>query len=110
LDEEVKTAESEVKQADSRLQDAKERLTDVKTRTEAKDAELAKRKTAASDKLNSHAREAEEASVKIDQAKADQSMDRAVASGDKGAVSVQLHDKVDSSKMTVSRDCRVFER
>lgn len=109
LDDEVKAAEGEVQTSDARLQEAKERLTEVRTRSDAKEAELNKRKGSATQKLSSHARETEEAALKIDQARVDQTLARTTAASDKTAVNVQMR-KEAPSKMVFTRDCRVYER
>lgn len=107
-DTETKMAESEVQQADARLKDAQERLADVSQRSAEKEAELAKRKADANSKLHSSARESEEARLKMDQAKAEQSLNRAMAASDTAPLHVQMQNK--SSKMTLNKDCRVYDQ
>ncbi len=116
MEEEAKVAESEVSQSDARMADAQDRLKEVRAKNREREAELSQRRTAAMKHMNSHDRERAEAMLRIDQARADQTNNRAIAARDSGSVSLQLTRKTASvtasaaGMMTLSRDCRVHER
>src|SRR6185312_7959535 len=110
---ETKMAESEMKESDARLADARERLADVQARANKETAAMNKRKGAITDKLNSHDRQAEEASLRMDQDSAEQKLGRAVDSVDDPHMNVRLTSGAKTaapSHMKVTRNCPVFAR
>lgn len=113
MEEEVKIAEAEVKAGEARMKDSEDRLTGMREKADQREAELTARKGAVEQTIESRA--AQEAIQKIKQAEVDQRLQRAPADSGAGSgnMQVSLHGggaQLASSRMTLSKDCRVYER
>ncbi len=108
MEEEVKIAEAEVEAGEGRMRDAEERLGEMRAKAAKREAELGQRQAAASRAMES--RSAKEALLRMKQAEVSQSLARSPSS-DTANMKVAMRPSIaSSSKMTLARDCRVYDK
>jgi hypothetical protein len=107
MEAQVTDSETEDHLATVRLSDAQVRLQEAKGKASARQAEMNQHQLIADQHMRD--RESQEANLKLDMVKMDQSRQRKLASADP-VPSLQMRHKADGSSMKVRHACRIYDR